>query len=322
MEQFTNIIICMDDTERDAPMLAYMVPLIESVHTRNVTLLHVHNPDSDPHSTSVIPHSDSMWEVPVTPSADITERTRDRMIALAHTYLSSINGVNWQTIISDEPEITEILAQAARLDADLIVIGRHYDDFRFKSSQAVTARRVTERATCSVLILPESAPPCISSIVVPVRNSECSAVALRAAYQIGLAFNARIEAVNLFRAATKGNFEKSKRQSSHMQLVKEMTQKENEALLKRVELTDTHITPLCLPSVQNDAVTTILSHMAKTQCDLVAIGARGRTGAAGIFLGAVTEELIQRSPVPVLAIKTKGECVDILHALLSLIKRD
>ena len=46
------------------------------------------------------------------------------------------------------------------------------------------------------------------------------------------------------------------------------------------------------------------------------IGARGRTGAAGVLLGTVTEQLIRKSPSPVLAVKKKGECLGVLRALL------
>ena len=48
----------------------------------------------------------------------------------------------------------------------------------------------------------------------------------------------------------------------------------------------------------------------------VVIGARGRTGAAGVLLGTVTEHLILKSPSPVLAVKKKGECIGVLRALL------
>jgi nucleotide-binding universal stress UspA family protein len=53
---------------------------------------------------------------------------------------------------------------------------------------------------------------------------------------------------------------------------------------------------------------------------LIVIGARGRTGAAGILLGTVTEQLIRVSPVPVLAIKNKGECIGVLRALQQLME--
>ena len=40
------------------------------------------------------------------------------------------------------------------------------------------------------------------------------------------------------------------------------------------------------------------------------------TGAAGVLLGTLTEQLIRESPSPVLAVKKKGECVGLLRVML------
>jgi nucleotide-binding universal stress UspA family protein len=77
---------------------------------------------------------------------------------------------------------------------------------------------------------------------------------------------------------------------------------------------------MCLPDHRLDPVKVILERCKKTSCDLIVIGARGRTGAAGILLGTVTEQLIRVSPVPVLAIKKKGECIGVLRALQQLME--
>ncbi|MBN2715446.1 MAG: universal stress protein [Deltaproteobacteria bacterium] len=317
MKHFENVIICLDDTARDEPMMAYMVPFLKNARTRQVTLLHVHDPEDDPHTTAVIAHSDAMILVPVTPNADMTERTRDGMHALAQKYLRPIDGLDWQIVLSSEPDVSEILSQAAGRDADLVVIGRHYGDARYQVGRAVTARRITEKSTCSVLVLPESISPGIRSILVPVRNSDCSETALRIANGIAVAFDARLTALNVFRT----NVRKSDTRKAHMDDLIQAAQTENQLLIRRAGLLGSPLHSRCLPCSNNDVSSVILLEMTHTQCDLVAIGARGRTGAAGILLGAVTEELILQSKVPVLAIRKKGECVDLLHALLSLLKK-
>ncbi len=62
----------------------------------------------------------------------------------------------------------------------------------------------------------------------------------------------------------------------------------------------------------------ILSILGDGRGKAVVIGARGRTGAAGVLLGTVTEQLIRQSPAPVLAVKKKGECIGLLRALLTM----
>ncbi len=74
----------------------------------------------------------------------------------------------------------------------------------------------------------------------------------------------------------------------------------------------------CAPDLHDKPVPIILEAIDRLAADAVVIGARGRTGAAGVLLGKVTEQLIRESPVPVLAVKKKGECLGILRALLTL----
>ena len=308
----------MDDTRRDEPMLAWMAPFLQRAGTKQVYLFHVHDSETDPHTTKVVCSSDTLWDVPVTPSADITERTRDRMHGLAERYLSPVVGLGWQTVLSSEAEVPAILSRAAAWDVDLIVIGRHYGDSQFKSTQAVTARRIAEKSTCSVLVLPESAVSNISSVIVPVRYSECSAIALKTAVNVATAFTTRTAALNVYRVSLSGG---DRLNSERLQELKFRAEEENRLLLQSIENTECVVISQCVAFEGNDPVSVILSAMERANCDLVVIGARGRTGAAGILLGAVTEALIQRSPVPVLAVKKKGECIDLLHALLSLLKK-
>jgi nucleotide-binding universal stress UspA family protein len=51
-----------------------------------------------------------------------------------------------------------------------------------------------------------------------------------------------------------------------------------------------------------DLVGGILAHAADHGCDLIAIGTHGRRGVSRAVLGSVTEHVLRRSPVPVLAV--------------------
>jgi nucleotide-binding universal stress UspA family protein/ribosomal protein L7Ae-like RNA K-turn-binding protein len=52
--------------------------------------------------------------------------------------------------------------------------------------------------------------------------------------------------------------------------------------------------------------------------DLVIMGARGRSSGASIFLGSVTEELVRKAEVPILAVKKKGAGMSILESIFDL----
>ena len=46
------------------------------------------------------------------------------------------------------------------------------------------------------------------------------------------------------------------------------------------------------------------------------MGARGRTAGAALVLGSVTERVLRRAPVPVLAVKQRDKAMSIFDALL------
>ena len=104
----------------------------------------------------------------------------------------------------------------------------------------------------------------------------------------------------------------------HQALLEAAARRENERLLKRLHAPAGELRWECAPDLPGKPVPIILEAIDRLAADVVVIGARGRTGAAGVLLGKVTEQLIHRSPVPVLAVKKKGECLGILRALLTL----
>ena len=60
----------------------------------------------------------------------------------------------------------------------------------------------------------------------------------------------------------------------------------------------------------------ILAFADETDTSLIVVGARGRSGdIAAILLGSVTEGLIRNTTRPLLAVKKKGQGLNILEAL-------
>jgi nucleotide-binding universal stress UspA family protein len=60
----------------------------------------------------------------------------------------------------------------------------------------------------------------------------------------------------------------------------------------------------------------IISYVNQHAADLLVMGARGRAGGAAILLGSVTEQVIRKVSVPLLAVKKKGAGLDLLEAIL------
>ena len=65
----------------------------------------------------------------------------------------------------------------------------------------------------------------------------------------------------------------------------------------------------------------VLDELAAGDYDLVVMGTRGGSSIVKALLGSNTAEVLRRSPVPVLAVKVKGEGLPILRAILEEIQK-
>ena len=145
MRQYRSILVCVKSIEQAAHNLAYLEPISRASQTRHVHLLHAR---------------------PV--GHDTVELTPDdlRELAAAH-----FRGHGRETIITkviDRPPLMEILRYALEQEIDLILAGRRGGNGKAGGYEASLVPRVTRKATCSVLVLPENAEPGIERILVPV----------------------------------------------------------------------------------------------------------------------------------------------------------
>ena len=81
--------------------------------------------------------------------------------------------------------------------------------------------------------------------------------------------------------------------SDHQDVLQKHAEEECQRLIARSETGGAKVSAACFPDLRLDPVRNILERCKETDCDLIVIGARGRTGAAGILLGTVTEQLIR-----------------------------
>jgi nucleotide-binding universal stress UspA family protein len=195
------------------------------------------------------------------------------------------------------------------------MLGRHYGRRVDTDDEAVLARRITRKATCSVLVLPEEYRFQADAIVVPIRDSECSSNALEVACGIAATTGAAVTALNVFHV-TRGYSRVGATLEEHQALLEAAAMRECARLIKRTDTHGVDVQCRCTPDHRGKPVPVILEELGDGRGRAVVIGARGRAGAAGVLLGTVTEHLIRKSPSPVLAVKKKGECVGVLRAML------
>jgi nucleotide-binding universal stress UspA family protein len=319
MMRYERILVCIDQVERDGRILEYARGLARLSDPKSITLLHVSVPTHIP----VYAPTDSLpvfTDIGYTePSEQESNSILEELRKIDDAYLGEFDGsVRHCEKVSGFP-LTEILQYAKLKDIDLIVVGRNHGERFERGDKALLARRIARRATCSVMTLSENFETKCDKIVVPCRDSECSANAFGAACEIAVASGGEVEALNVFYVYPV-SYQTGISMSDHQDVLQKHAEEECQRLIARSETGGAKVSAACFPDLRLDPVRIILERCKEADCDLIVIGARGRTGAAGILLGTVTEQLIRVSPVPVLAIKKKGECIGVLRALQQLME--
>lgn len=303
MERYERILVCTDRSVCNAPMLRYAGGRSRAAASKEVHFLHVLD------DTEHISHGTAETSPP---SAD---RTREGLQALVAEQFNGHGQEHLLYEVTRGSPLIDVLRYAHDKDIDLIMLGRHYGGRTDTDDEAVLARRITRKATCSVLVLPEEYRFQADAILVPIRDSECSANALEVACGIAATTGATVTALNVY--AVHGGYSRTgKTLQEHQALLEAAATRECARLIKRTDTHGVDVQCKCTPDHHGKPVPVIMEELGDGMGRAIVIGARGRTGAAGVLLGTVTEHLIRKSPSPVLAVKKKGECLGVLRALL------
>ena len=305
MQRFERILVCVGRPPRDVHLLGYAGFIARVARSVELHILHVADRGAED-------SGDSPEQGPASQCI-----TQDALRLLVSEHIADpVAQISQCTVLHGTP-LLEILRYAHDRDVDLVVVGRHDDLGNADRHAAILARRVTRKATCSVLVLPGTCQARAGKLLVPVRDSECSANALDTACGIADATDAEVTALNVYQVHA-GYARVGMTLEQCCSELEAAADRESQRLLGRVDTRSVDVRCLARGDTRDDPLPVILQAARDESAELVVIGARGRTGTAGVLLGALTERLIQRSPIPTLAVKKKGECLGVLRALLTL----
>lgn len=329
---FKKVLVCVEDINLDAHVIAYTHMIAKTVGLKSVYLLHVIH--DTPYERELTRNS----EVEGMTTLDLDQKYHDEIQRLttgytramadaAREHFGDLKGIEQHVDVRVGSQLKDTLMVAHDEDIDLIVMGRHLGARLERGDVALLPRRVARKSTCAVLVIPEDFTPRLTNILCPVRLSRCSTLALQTAIDLGIAFDARIHAVNLFHVFNEIHYpggapDPVMPMEEKLKIARSLAERENNALRKQVNAQNAKIEFDCRPDLDFRPADTFETMAEQLACDLVIIGARGRTGAAGVLLGTITEQLIRQCKVPLLATKKKGEHIGVLRAMLALFGKD
>lgn len=313
MKQFKSILVCIDDFYRDTSLLQSVEKMVQIAGSVNVHLVYV---PPDLWQPKVVSLNEMHPYVGNASSVNFDlEHQMGYLDELRSRYLGEAADCEVTSHVVTGAPLFEILEYALTRNVDLIAMRREFGSLSEKGSHALLVRRITRKSTCSVLCIPENTKFEATKILVPHRNSECSQNAFVEACAIAESTHGMIDALNIYQVNSYYMYAGIPL-STHISNLEKYAQQETQMLLDKVTIGNVEVSLNFLPDLDADPARVVLRHAEEHGSNMIVIGARGRTGAAGVLLGTVTEQLIQNAPIPLLAVKQKGECIGFLKALI------
>jgi nucleotide-binding universal stress UspA family protein len=302
MYRFKRIVVGMTLGDQDEAKIRYAAMISRLASSEKVYFIHVISQNKKNHEYK------GMKQVS-------RDSVRERMKEIVMKYFDGAPDATLEYIIMEDSPLVfiELLRRFREIDMDLIVLGKIRGELTRKGTVPVkTARKLP----CSILFVPEGMKPEYSNILVPTDFSDISLDALSTA--ISFAASAKvpsIRCINVYNVPI-GYYEGVKSDEEFAEIMKGHAENNFKKFIDRIDLQGVEVTPVFV--LDRNTCRAIDQYVKEHYIDLLIVGARGRRAGAAFLLGSITEKLIAKTSMPLLAVKKKGEGLSLFDALMRL----
>jgi len=307
MESIEKILVALDLSDFDREVLNYVKKLADIIGAKEIHCIHVLKKDLVPKQL------EEQYSAQIESLEAQIENDANQIVNHA------FEGVQDQTIYTKVLKGTpfeQMIKYSHDHSIDLIAVGQKIQS----ESSGIVPHRLSQKAHCSILIVPEASEPDFKRIFLPVDFSDYSDKALNFVQLINE--KAPLEAVciqNIYKIPLPSY----KAMRTHAQMATLMKDNAEEAYDRYIQehqpsIKKEKLKPIFTLDDQNKPGKLILEEARKNHANLIVMGSKGQSPAAALLMGSVTEKLLKREPeIPVLIIKKKAENIGLLDALFS-----
>ncbi|MEM9832075.1 MAG: universal stress protein [Bacteroidota bacterium] len=214
-------------------------------------------------------------------------------------------------IIQEGSPIETILKLCKVKNIDLVLMGRK----KSLRGSGIVSSRIARKCPCSLMLITEDFPLAIQKVLLPLDFSPHSGLAAKLGWDVHQKTQAELLAVHMYSVPT-GYHTTGKSYQEFANIMKGHAEKAYQKFLAKHEIPDE--VPCEFVLTRDGKYSDLTYNLAEEkQVDLIIIGSKGRTSAASVLMGSVSEKLVYLdSHIPVLIVKSKGENMSFLDALL------
>ena len=304
MYRYKKLMIVLSIDESDAPLIKYAGLVSRMAKSNEICFIHVSKSFDIP---------EEIKKVYPEISFPVDEAARKQMKESVKKHFNGYDKSILKYEAVEGPELKNLVTYAKDYDADLMIVGHCMN---MTASCSFLSERLARRAPCSVLMIPPIVRPKLRRLVVATDFSDNALNALDVGSAFGKAAEIdSIDVINTYRVP-EGYYKTGKTHEEFAAVMRKNAEERLEKMTSSVDLQGLKVNPEF--RLKNDVVKGIQEFADELDADLVVVGARGRSGEiAAILLGSVTEGLIRNLTRPLIAVKKKGDGLNIIDALYS-----
>ena len=303
MYSYKRLLVALDLSEMDEVLLKYTSELVKICGIEKIYFLHVAKSLNLPEKLREA-YPDLM-----APTDEALKKTIESNI---EQYFSG--SCEYDVEIKEGSAEDKILRWADIKEVDLLVVGRKIE---LKGRGTLTGK-LAKTIHCSILFVPETAKPKISTVLMATDFSKTSSLALQEAVKVKEAVGAKLIVQNSYEVPS-GYHTSGKTYDEFSEIMKSHAYEDVVEFLDRegVSINDAEVV-LSLDE-DDDPAEKAWNAADEKNADLIIIGSRGRAGLASILLGSVADKMVHYDRgIPLLVVKDKKENLSFLQALLKL----
>lgn len=221
-------------------------------------------------------------------------------------YFTGAPGIDVTHEVLEGSQLDMLLQHIRLKNIDLVIVGRK----SWEHTSGHIAEKVARKAPCSVLIIPEGRDLIVENILVGSDFSPHS----KEAMDIALAF-AQGSASSKIACLHVIEYSHDKSGNGFLDLLRKVVRKDFDNFLRQFNFRGSSMRSDII--VEHNVAKAMREFCWRHKTDLIVVGSRGQTAAAAVLLGSVTENLIRMTNTPLLAVKRKGETMNLLKAFFT-----
>jgi nucleotide-binding universal stress UspA family protein len=249
------------------------------------------------------------------PSAVLTQADRDALLASMRRFaeIESGSSVSIQFDIGEGSAANEILARAAAMPADLLVMGTHGRSGFERLVLGSVTEKVLRKAACPVLSVPRSVPDVVpvppvlfKRILCAVDFSDCSMHALNYAMSLAQEADAHLTVMHVIELPPDAPDLQETVAGGPRSLQEYIAAVEEDRRARLNVAVPETVRAYCTVDsvlVAGRPYREILSVATEQQAELIVIGVRGRGAADLLFFGSTAQHVVRQASCPVLTLR-------------------